>query len=225
MNGKRIRYGIRQFFRRLLTAPLAMCAVLDDTDMGILMGAVDKRTARAEAAVLRDYFAQHGIEGEELEQAEEEYRRKRREIQPDAETLSALRRRAEEAEQTIAKANVSAEARVQLARLGIPERHSADVLLLAAGQLEAAGQNGDDPERMSQDVRQAIESVVARLPGLAQPAGSPEGTTAGARGNFPRKDDAALTYQQSLDRARAAGDNAAAVSIITAAAARGIALR
>ena len=221
MNGKRKPCAIRKFFRRLLTAPLAMCAVLDDADMDILMGAVDKRTARAEAAVLRDYFAQHGIEGEELEQATEEYRQKRRESNPDAETLARLRLRAEEAERSAVKAGVAAEARVQLARLGVPERSSADVLLLAARELEAAEQNGGDPEA----VRQALEAVVARLPGLAGPEPALPGTTAGARGNFPRQDDAALSYQHSLDRARAAGDNAAAVSIISAAAARGIALR
>ena len=221
MNGKRAKNEIRKFFRRLLTAPLAMCAVLDDADMDILMGAVDKRTARAEAAVLRDYFAQHGIEGEQAEQAAEEYRQKRRESHPGAEELAQLRQRAEQAEQNALEASVSAEARVQLARLGVPERHSADVMLLASKELEAARNNGADPEA----VRQALEAVVARLPGLTEPVGSPSGTTAGARGNFPRQDDAALTYQQSLDRARAAGDNAAAVSIITAAAAKGIALR
>ncbi len=221
MNGKRNNYGIRKFFRRMLIAPLTLCAVLDDADMDILMGAVDKRTARAEAAVLRDYFAQHGIEGEELEQATEQYRQKRREANPGSEELAQLRQRAERAEQNAVKASVSAEARVQLARLGVPERHSADVLLLASEELKAAEQNGGNPEA----VRSALEAVVARLPGLAEPAGSPAGTTAGARGNFPRQDDTALSYQQSLDRARAAGDNAAAVSIITAAAARGIALR
>ena len=221
MNGKRAKNEIRKFFRRLLTAPLALCAVLDDADMDILMGAVEKRTARAEAAVLRDYFAQHGIEGEEAEQAAEQYRQRAREKNPDPAQLEQLRQRAEQAEQEVIRAGVTAEARVQLARLGIPERHSADVLLLASKELEAAQQNGGDPEA----VRAALEAVVARLPGLAEPAGSPAGTTAGARGNFPRTDDAALTYQHSLDRARAAGDNAAAVSIITAAAAKGIALR
>jgi|GEM_PF-1918158 len=221
MNGKRNNYGIRKFLRRLLIAPLSLCAVLDDADMDILMGAVDKRTARAEAAVLRDYFAQHGIEGEELEQAAEQYRRRRREENPDREELAQLRSRAEQAEKDVVRSKVSAEARVQLARLGVPERHSADVLLLASRELEAAEQNGGDPEA----VRTALEAVVARLPGLAEPVGSPSGTTAGARGNFPRQDDAALTFQHSLDRARAAGDNAAAVSIITAAAAKGIALR
>ena len=225
MDGKRKSCGVRKFFRRLLIAPLALCAVLDGADMDILVGAVDKRTARAEAAVLRDYFAQHGIEGEQAEQAEQEYRRRRREMNPDAQTLAQLRQRAEQAEQDAVKASVSAEARVQLARLGVPERNSADVLLLASEDLEAARQNGGDPEAVRQTVRHALESVVARLPGLAEPTGSPAGTSAGARGNFPRSNDAALTYQQSLDRARAAGDNAAAVSIITAAAARGIALR
>lgn len=221
MNGMRVKSEIRKFFRRLLTAPFALCAVLDDADMDILVGAVEKRTARAEAAVLRDYFAQHGIEGEQAEQATEEYRQRVKDSRPDPAELAQLRQRAEWAEKEAIKAGVTAEARVQLARLGVPERHSADALLLASEELKAAEQNGGDPEA----VRQALEAVVARLPGLAEPAGSQAGTTAGARGNFPRQDDAVLTLQHDLDRARAAGDNAAAVGIITAAAARGIALR
>lgn len=221
MNGTHFKDELRRFFRRVLTAPLAMCAVLDDTDLDILKGAVEKRTARAEAAVLRDYFAQHGIEGEQAELAAEEYRQRVKRDLPDPAELDNLRRRAEEAEQNAVRAGVTAEARVQLARLGVPERHSADALLLASEELKAAEQNGGDPEA----VRQALEAVVARLPGLAEPTGSVAGTTAGARGNFPRQDDAALTYQHSLDKARAAGDNAAAVGIITAAAAKGIALR
>ncbi len=221
MNGTHFKNELRRFFRRVLTAPLAMCAVLDDSDLDILKGAVEKRTARAEAAVLRDYFAQHGIEGEQAELAAEEYRQRVKRDIPDPAELENLRRRAEQAEQNAVKAGVAAEARVQLARLGVPERHSADALLLASEELKAAEQNGGDPEA----VRQALEAVVARLPGLAEPSGSGAGTTAGARGNFPRQDDAALTYQHSLDKARAAGDNAAAVGIITAAAAKGIALR
>lgn len=221
MNGTRLKNEIRRFFKRLLTAPLALCSVLDEADTQLLLSAVDKRTARAEAAVLRDFFAQHGLEGDQLAEAQEEYRALRRKQQPDPALLEELRLRAEQAEKAAAHSAVSAEVRVQMARLGIPERHSADVLLLAARELEQAENDGGDPG----EVRRALEAVVARLPGLAEPEGKPAGISAGSPGNFPRLNDAALSYQQSLERARAAGDNAAAVSIITSAAEKGISLR
>lgn len=50
-----------------------MSKILDEESMTILTGAVNKRCERAEAAVLRDFFAQHGIEGEEAERAKQEY--------------------------------------------------------------------------------------------------------------------------------------------------------
>lgn len=221
MNAKNVRKSVTGFLRRLLVAPFALCAVLDNDETELLLKAVEKRTARAEAAVLRDFFAQRGLEGEQLEQAEEQFRQIRREREPDAGQLEQLRLMAQNAEEKARKAQVSAEARVQMARLGIPERHSADVLLLASRELEQAEKDGGDSEA----VRHALEAVVARLPGLAEPSGSPSGTTAGAKGNFPRQNDAASVMQSSLDRARAAGDNATAVGIITAAAQKGITLR
>ncbi|MBQ9993972.1 MAG: hypothetical protein IJP17_04610 [Clostridia bacterium] len=210
---------ILRFVRRILLAPITlMLRALDDFDADELIRIVDKRSARAESAVLRDYFAQHGIEGEDADRAAELYRDKRRERTPDAQTLGELRRRAESAEREASRARLNAEARVQMARLGIAEQYAEDVLLLASKDLQAAEQNDGDPEA----VRAALQSVIDRLPSLAAPQ---QGITAGMRGNFPRGEDTASSLQHQLDKARAAGDNATAVSIITGAASKGIQLR
>ncbi|MBE6754567.1 MAG: hypothetical protein E7559_09525 [Ruminococcaceae bacterium] len=191
--------------------------------MDELFRIVDKRIARAENAVVRDYLAQHGLEGEEAEQAEERYHAARRAALPDPEEIRQLRRRTAEAETAARHATVDAEARVQLERLGVPERSHADVLLLAGKDLQRAydGETGDADS--VQLVREALEAVTARIPGLGSRAEA--GISAGSRGNFPRQENAALVWQQQLDRARAAGDNAGAVRVINSAAERGIALR
>ena len=174
---------------------------------------------RAENAVIRDYIAQLGVEGEEAEQAAEEFRRARREAQPDEDELRRLRDRAERAESETARVRVESEAKVQLHLLGVPERNAEDVLLLAASGLERARSEGGGAEA----VREAVQAVIARLPALVQdehPAYS-----AGRPGNYPRQDDGQALLQHKLEQARASGDNAAAVAIITSAAEQGVTLR
>jgi len=203
-------------FKKILTAPLAlMLASIDDIDMEELSRAVDKRVARAEAAVLRDYFAQHGLEGEEAEQAAESYRSMRRSEQPDGETLKKLRERAENAELSAAQAKTSAEALVHMTRMGVPESCAQDVLLLACAELEKS------EDKSAEAVKEAVSAVIARLPMLAED----RNYSSGSRGSFPRQNDAAAVMQHQLDEARASGDNAAAVKIISSAAAKGINLR
>ncbi len=205
-----------RILRKIIIAPavLALGAV-EGIDMDELTRAVDRRTARAEAAVLRDYFAQHGLEGDEAEQAAEEYRARRRETAADSETVRAMRERAETAEKSAQKAQVSAQTLVQMARMGVPESCEQDVLLLVSAQLEKS------EKQDSEAVRSAVETVLARLPGLAE--GRP--VSSGSRGSFPRQDGGVSIWQAQLDRARASGDNAAAVGIINAASQKGIALR
>lgn len=204
---KKIFFALKKGLALPLT--FAMRA-LEDIDMDELTRAVDRRTARAEAAVLKDYFAQHGIEGEEAERAAEDYQSKRREAAADTERL---RKRAEDAEKAAQQSRISAEALVQLARLGVPESCEQDMLLLVSAQLEKS------EDKSSDAVKAAVESVLARVPSLGGAMSS------GSRGGFPRRNDGASVWQSQLDRARALGDNAAAVGIITAAAEKGVALR
>jgi len=187
---------------------------IEDIDMDELTRAVDKRVARAESAVLRDYFAQHGLEGEEAERAAEDYRVRRRSMMPESDETKQLRQRAEQAEKAAEQARVSAETLVQMARMGVPEECAQDVGILVSARLESSEDKG------IKAVREAVDAVLARFPGLTgQPYSS------GSRGSYPRQDDGVSVWQNQLDRARASGDNAAAVGIITAAAQKGITLR
>lgn len=206
----------RRIFKKLLLAPFNLImGTLEDIDRGELDRIIDKRVARAENAVMRDYLAQHGVEGEDAEAAMEELRAERRGRQPSGELVDSLRKRAEDAEAKARGAQIDAEARVQLTRLGVLEEHSEDVLRLASRELDAARQNGDTGA-----VRTALEAVVARLPMVAGDGG----ITTGTPGNFPRP-DAGAVMQRELDNARRAGNNAEACAIISRAAVRGIRLR
>lgn len=201
--------------RQVFTAPLAlMLGVLEDSDYEELTRAVDKRLARAESAVLRDYFAQHGLEGEESELAQEEYRARRKSARPDNGLVDELRQRAELAEQQAAQAMTNAEAMVYMARMGVPESCTQDIGILVSAQLEGS------EDRSREAVCQAVDAVLARLPGIAE-----RPVSSGQRGNFPRRDDGAAVWRSQLERARASGDNAAAVRIIAAAAEKGVVLR
>ncbi len=201
--------------KRIITAPLtaAMCA-MGDIDLAELSHAVDKRIARAESAVLRDYFSQHGLTEEEAETATESYREKRRVEAENSGSAALLRERAEKAEAAAKNAELSAELRVQMARMGVPESCAEDIALLTNAQLEKS------EDKSSEAVKEVLGAVIARLPGLAE-----RQLSSGSRGGFPRQEDGMAHYQYKLDKARAAGDNAAAVSIITAAANKGISLR
>lgn len=213
---------LHRVLSRALAAPLfGLMRTVDDVDMDELSRIVEKRVRRAENAVIRDYLAQCGVEGDDAERVTEQYRQRAREAQPDMAEVAQLRERAENAERAARQAAVDAEARVQLERLGVPARNHADVLLLAKSELQAA-QSGDT-EDGAEAVRSAIQSVVERIPGLTA-QGAPT-ASAGSRGNFPRQEDAALSFRHQLDSARAAGDNAAAIGIINSAAEKGIALR
>lgn len=200
---------------RVLALPLISAAgALGDIDYDELSRAVDKRVARVESAVMKDYFAQHGLSEDEAEQAADSFREKRKAAAADSEVSAALRERAEKAEAAAENARTSAEMLVQMARMGVPESCAEDVLLLTRAQLEKS------EDKSSEAVREAVGAVIARLPGLA--AGQ---LSSGSRGSFPRQDDGAAVWQHQLDRARASGDNAAAVGIIAAAAKNGISLR
>lgn len=202
-----------RILKRLLFAPIAACCgALADIDGEELTRIVEKRTARAETAVLRDYFAQHGVEGEEAEEAMEEFRRKRKAAQPSQEQISALRERAEKAEMAAKKTEIQTQAKLAMMKLGVDSEHFEDVMTLVEKEL------GDIAD--SDGITAAVEAVLTRLPGFS----SQRGYSAGSRGNFPRTDSFSV-LQQQLDAARTAGNNAAAVSIISHAAAKGIRLR
>ena len=206
---------LRKIFGRLLSLPLSLfTGALSDIDHDELSRIVSRRVARAENAVLRDYAAQHGLEGEEADAMMEEFRRRKSESQPSAEEVHRLRTAVRQAESRALKEAGRAGAQLALERLGVLEQHREDVLRLAAEDIDSAA--GDGEQIMS-----AVQAVVDRMPFVTKGAG---GSGAGQAGNFPRS-GAADILQQQLDNARGAGDNALAVAIISDAASRGISLR
>ena len=205
----------RKILSKLLFAPLsAFTGALSDIDHDELSRIVSRRVARAENAVLRDYAAQHGLEGEELDAMMDEYRRRKSESTPSADEVHRLRTAVRQAEAKALREAGRAGAQLALERLGVLEQHREDVLSLAQQDIDSAA--GDSEQIMS-----AVQAVVDRMPFVTKGQG---GSDAGRAGNFPRS-GAADIYQQQLDDARGAGDNALAVAIISDAARRGISLR
>ena len=229
MEGELTLYGI---IKRILTAPLALlcpalCIAGDDIDFEALGRMVDSRVARAERGVLRDYFAQRGLEREDAALAEERYRELRKASHPDAEQLNAARRRCGEAERRLRELGADSAARVRMARLGVDDDIADDVLVLARRQLERDGITLSDDEReAAESMKKAVDAVLGRLPQLARAhTGGADGIGSGSTGNFPRNGGGQDILQRQLDSLRAAGDTASAVALINAAAEKGITLR
>lgn len=188
-------------------------------DMTELSRIVDERTARAENAVMKDYFAQLGLSDEQKAKAAKDYRAFKKAQTPTDEQLAEAKQQAAAAKLSAKRAKADAEAKVQMALLGVREECFPDVLTLASGALETA-YSADEPD--SAEIRCAIESVIDRVPSFTD--GGTMATT-GSPGRFPRSSGAADSYMQRLNRARQIGDNAAAASIISQAASVGINLR
>lgn len=189
---------------------------IGDIDEDELFRAVEKRRARAERAVIRDYLAQHEVEGEQAEEAFESLSEKMRSRRPTGEKLAELERRAKNAEEQLEKNRFDNELRSIIAGRGVVGKSVDDAMTLALCEL--APENSRDKEAFSR----ALDAVLERLPSLGSDTTA---VSTGARGDHPRRGDAHGYWLQRLEAARQAGDNAAAVKILTEAAQNGIALR
>ncbi len=208
----------KKLIKRMLVLPVMNVADGGSAvDLDELNRIVRERTARAERAVLKDYFAQHGLSEEQASAAEQSYRAGKG--VPAGEQLAAAQERARAAEKAAKQAQSEAAAKVQMALLGVKEECFSDVMKLAAEDISDAADASDvDVER----VRHAIESIVRRVPSFT---GNDANLSAGTPGRFPRGGSAAESFRAQLDRARAMHDNAAAAAIIGQAAEKGIVLR
>lgn len=211
---------IRKLIRRMLVLPVIGVSGGDSgVNLEELGRIVRERTARAEKSVLKDYFAQLGLSEEQAKEAENAYRAARGSEFPTKEQLAAAEERAKSAEKTARQAQAGAQARVQMALLGVREECFDDVLKLASDGLEQAC-TGDEVDTDS--IRSAIEGVIERVPSFI---GGNIVSSTGTAGRFPRGNSAAESYRQQLLRARELHDNAAAAAIISRAAEKGINLR
>ena len=213
--------------KKILLAPLCLIGgAVEGVDREELKRILDKRVARAEAGVIRGYLSQKGVEGDELESAIDQLRRERQASVPTWETISSLERKASDLEYKLRETQTESSARLAMAKLGVSDEYAGDVLKLAEEGLKSAREQGGSSGEMEEFVTDAIEAVVARLPGLiGEGAGvGYSGGYTGRTGNYPRA-DVSGSMQQSLDHARQSGNNAAAVAIISQAAKKGIRLR
>ncbi len=226
INGKgvNIMRMIRKLIRKMLVLPVIGAIPAESgVDMEELGRIVRERTARAEKSVLKDYFAQLGLNEEQAKEAEKAYKAAKSSEAPTKEQLAAAEERAKSAEKTARQAQLGAEARVQMALLGVREECFSDVLRLA---FDNAPANGEERELTADEVRQAVEAVIERVPSFAAGAfNTSAGISAGTPGRFPRGSSAVESYRQQLNRAREVHDNALAAAIISQAAEKGIVLR
>ncbi len=210
---------IRKLIRKMLVLPIVGAQGGDSpVDIEELSRIVRERTARAEKSVLKDYFAQLGLDEEQAKEAENAYKAAKNSDVPTKEQIAAAEERVKSAEKTARQTLLGAEARVQMALLGVREECFSDVYKLAAENLDNAC-DGDTVN--AERIRKAIEAVVERVPSFV----GGESLSAGTAGRFPRGNSAAESYRQQLNRARAMHDNAAAAAIISQAAEKGISLR
>lgn len=201
-----------------------------ELDLEALGHIIDSRIARAERGVLRDYFAQHGIEGDAAVRAEERYRQFRNQSRPDKDTVRELERKCGQAEKLAKELAINSAAKIQLARMGVEDEYAEDVLTLARRQLEREGikLSSYNTEDASRCICEAVEKVLTRLPQLSgggQAAAYNKGFDSGSTGNFPRKGGSQNILQQQLESLRASGDTVSAVALINSAAEKGISLR
>ena len=210
---------IKKLIKKMLVLPIVSVQGGDSAvDMDELNRIVRERTARAEKSVLKDYFAQLGLSEEQAKEAEDAYKTAKG-SHPTKEQLAAAEERAKSAEKTARQAQAGAEARVQMALLGVREECFSDVLKLAADGISGAVE-GDSVN--ADEVRRAIENVIERVPSFT---GGEVSISTGNAGRFPRGNSAVESYRQQLSRAREMHDNAAAAAIISQAAEKGISLR
>lgn len=206
-----------RFLKTLIRMPLCiMLGAIGDIDEDELFRAIEKRRARAERAVIRDYLSQHEVEGEQAEEAMESLTEKMRKRRPSSERISELEQRAKTAEEQLEKTRFDYKLRDMLAEKGVVGRNANDAVTLALSELTA--EQGKDISALSK----ALDAVIERLPSLTSANAA---ASTGAKGDHPRTGDTHSYWQQRLETARRTGDNAAAVKILTEAAQNGILLR
>lgn len=204
---------IRKLLRTLLLLPVLPVIGAAEVDNDELFRIVSERTARAENAVLKDYFAQKGLDEEQSRAARDEFEKHKKTLLPDRKELAEMRRALDEAHSTEKKLSAAADAKVHMALRGVRPECFSDVLRLAQPEIDAA-LSGEGT------VEDAVDGVLRRIPGLTG-----EKLSTGSAGNFPRADTAEGDMRRQLERARERHDNIAAAALISRAAEKGINLR
>lgn len=194
-------------------------------DREALEALLNQKLERAERAIVRNYLTKCGISGGELNEKTESIIAERGQSAVGiAAELDSARQTIAELEGRIAAQQLEFAVSGAMSEFGVKREHYDDVKMLAAEKISAAVDTSGGVD--SEAVRGAIADVIGRIPAFAestQQSGAAGFT--GHMGNFARNDDGAAVLKNRLNSARAAGNNALSVSIISEAAAMGISLR
>lgn len=183
---------------------------------------VSRKLALAERSVVRAYLNKCSDDPEEIETAIEEFISSRAEhgVQALSQQLEESLNTRNQLEKLVAEKCFELAVNSAVYSLGVKNEFCEDVKLLASHAITA--------ESSQEDITQAVASVVERIPAFLNDSSEPSSIKpdfAGHRGNFARKEDSAALLQNRLNSARASGDNALSVAIISEAAELGVSLR
>lgn len=194
-------------------------------DREALEALLDQKLERAERAIVRNYLTKCGVSSVDVTAMVDEFvsTRAQHNATAIAAELDSARQTIVELEGKVREQEIGFAVRDAMLNIGVRNEYFADVQKLAADDIDAAV---DDEGKIDVDaVNSAIAGVVARIPAFVENTQRGAVGFTGSRGNFARGDDSASMLKNRLNSARAAGNNALSVSIISEAAEMGISLR
>ncbi len=194
-------------------------------DRDTLEALLNQKLERAERAIVRNYLTRCGISCVDATAMVDEIVSTR--AQHNAAAIEAeldnARQTIAELQNCIKKQQIEFAVKDAMINAGVRSEHYDDVRKLADDAINSAV--GDDGQVDTNVVNSAIADVIARIPSFSDDTQRGITGFTGRKGNFARKDDGTALMKNRLNSARAAGNNALSVSIISEAAAMGISLR
>lgn len=194
-------------------------------DREALENLLNQKLARAERAIVRNYLTKCGASSIDVTAMVDEFISARAQHNESAiaAELDSARQTIAELEGKVREQEIAFAVRDAMLNIGVKNEHYADVRKLASEEINAAV---DEDGKIDADaVNSAIAGIVARIPAFVGNTQRTASGFTGSRGNFARSDDSASMLKNRLNSARAAGNNALSVSIISEAAEMGISLR
>lgn len=204
-------------------------------DKEALNNLLNQKLESAERAIIRNYLKECGVGSDEISERVNSIIEDR--AQGNAGVTSELehaRNVISDLENRIREQSVGFAVREIMSQLGVKKELYNDVKLLAAESINAAVDSEGVVDTSA--LHSAITSIIDRIPSVVEHSSdtgtdsdvthnSKSLTFTGKMGNFARNNDSAALMKNRLNSARAAGNNALSVAIISEAASMGISLR
>lgn len=194
-------------------------------DREALESLLAQKLERAERAIVRNYLTKCGVSSVDVTAMVDEFvsTRAQHNAAAIAAELDGARQTIAELEDKVREQEIDFAVRDAMLNAGVKSEHYADVRKLAAEGINSA--LNDEGQIDTDAVNSAVAEVIARIPAFVGNTQRVVSGFIGSRGNFARNDDSASVLKNRLNSARAAGNNALSVSIISEAAEMGISLR